>query len=188
MALGAGSTFRNFKLRAKVWIRAIRRSDPVTWFLWFNCFNAVFWALHFGFLVDAIPSSKCDFQLGAWWQISVQKILLAASVVAVLFVPRRKSSPDKRFPILINDVYLVILTVNAYMYVAYFKLGITATDTSPVTPLDVLYFTLITFTTVGYGDFQPCPSARIYAAVHGLFGIVCAALIAILLNRGLAHR
>jgi voltage-gated potassium channel Kch len=33
-----------------------------------------------------------------------------------------------------------------------------------------LYFSTVTFTTLGYGDFRPCESARLLAAVESLLG------------------
>jgi hypothetical protein len=35
-----------------------------------------------------------------------------------------------------------------------------------------LYFSVITWTTVGYGDFQPTPAARPYAALEAIAGLI----------------
>jgi hypothetical protein len=37
-------------------------------------------------------------------------------------------------------------------------------------PASCLYFTVITWTTVGYGDFTPTPAARPYAAIEAMVG------------------
>ena len=37
---------------------------------------------------------------------------------------------------------------------------------------DALYFSVVTFTTLGYGDFQPAVSARLLAAIEALLGYV----------------
>lgn len=37
-------------------------------------------------------------------------------------------------------------------------------------PASCLYFTVITWTTVGYGDFTPTPAARPYAALEAIVG------------------
>jgi hypothetical protein len=65
----------------------------------------------------------------------------------------------------------------------YENLGIVSSDTHAVThdPIICLYFSMVTITTLGYGDFIPSPSARLFAgseAIAGLF--LVAALIAIL--------
>ena len=38
--------------------------------------------------------------------------------------------------------------------------------------LDALYFSIVTFTTLGYGDFQPRPETRIAAALQALSGYI----------------
>ncbi|GAB5415752.1 MAG: hypothetical protein Cons2KO_33550 [Congregibacter sp.] len=45
---------------------------------------------------------------------------------------------------------------------------------SPATdnPNDYLYFSIVTFTTLGYGDFTPTEEFRILAASQALFGYV----------------
>lgn len=55
--------------------------------------------------------------------------------------------------------------------------------------LDGVYFSTITFTTVGYGDFQPLSVGRAAAAIEALvgyisFGMFLAALIGIWIERG----
>lgn len=35
-----------------------------------------------------------------------------------------------------------------------------------------LYFSVVTFTTLGYGDFRPTKNARAFAAVKALFGYI----------------
>jgi hypothetical protein len=37
---------------------------------------------------------------------------------------------------------------------------------------DCLYFTIVTWTSLGYGDFSPTPAARPYAALEGIVGYV----------------
>ncbi|WP_334545156.1 ion channel [Rhizobium leguminosarum] len=47
----------------------------------------------------------------------------------------------------------------------------TAQSGMPVTAFsDYLYYSTVTFTTLGYGDFRPCGPARLYAATEALFG------------------
>lgn len=35
---------------------------------------------------------------------------------------------------------------------------------------DTVYFSMVTFSTVGYGDFRPCPEARLLAGVQAMLG------------------
>lgn len=41
---------------------------------------------------------------------------------------------------------------------------------------DALYFSITTFTTLGYGDFQPLPEHRLTTSVEALFGMVSMAI------------
>lgn len=38
------------------------------------------------------------------------------------------------------------------------------------TPLDAIYFSAVTFSTLGFGDFNPMPKAQIFAALQALLG------------------
>lgn len=40
-----------------------------------------------------------------------------------------------------------------------------------------LYFSIVTWTTLGYGDFQPTESVRLWAATEGMFGYVFMAFL-----------
>jgi hypothetical protein len=50
----------------------------------------------------------------------------------------------------------------------------TATCAGDFSFLEALYFSCITFTTIGYGDLAPIGIARFFAATEGLVGIVIA--------------
>ncbi|NIY77388.1 two pore domain potassium channel family protein [Thalassospira sp. HF15] len=43
--------------------------------------------------------------------------------------------------------------------------------------LDAVYFSIVTFTTLGYGDFQPVSHLRILAAAEALFGYIYLGMI-----------
>ena len=42
---------------------------------------------------------------------------------------------------------------------------------------DALYFSIVTFTTLGYGDFQPAPELRIMSALQALSGYIFLGLL-----------
>jgi hypothetical protein len=64
----------------------------------------------------------------------------------------------------------------------YQKLGIvdTTQDGSPVVHnlLSSIYYSLVTFTTLGYGDFQPTPGARPIAALQAVTGYIILGVLA----------
>ena len=48
---------------------------------------------------------------------------------------------------------------------------------------DSLYFSLTTYTTIGYGDFHPIGSFRIFAAIEGLLGAILTSLFTVIVAR-----
>ena len=80
--------------------------------------------------------------------------------------------------VFITSVASVIVTYA----MAYKKLGIIDTDKPHVvhSGWDALYFSIVTFTTLGYGDFRPVTDARMIAASEALIGyFAMATLIAV---------
>ncbi len=173
----------------RYWLKRFERSGGLQRALRFvllvSFFLSVFWATYFWLNFEGLPiqqgkpcENAIDTGFAGW-----NRMVLFAWTIFVLFLlasPYLRRSND---PPPIYYVPLIVIFINAQMFTTYVQYGIVATDGTQVTPSDILYFTIITFTTVGYGDFQPCPAARLFAAFHGFFGIVCAALIAILLSR-----
>jgi hypothetical protein len=45
-----------------------------------------------------------------------------------------------------------------------------------VSPVDAIYFSIVTWTTLGYGDLSPAPDIRIYASLEALLGYIYMAI------------
>ncbi|MDJ0826241.1 MAG: ion channel [Rhodobacter sp.] len=72
-----------------------------------------------------------------------------------------------------DSVVSIVFTIMAFS-VWYRQLGITM-DVACPTPIavssrDAVYFSAVTFSTLGYGDFRPCEAARIWAAGQAILG------------------
>ena len=52
----------------------------------------------------------------------------------------------------------------------YQRAGILYGQEISFSPVDALYFSVVTWTTLGYGDFQPTESLRLLAALQALLG------------------
>ncbi|MBI1386495.1 MAG: hypothetical protein GC150_16425 [Rhizobiales bacterium] len=150
-----------------------------------SVFSSVFWAILFWEHYEKLPmhldkacESTVDSGLAGW-----NRLVWFAATIAIAF--SLASGSSKKFYGLSVAYYVpwIVVFINAQMFTTYIQYGIVSSSGDPVTASDVLYFTIITFTTVGFGDFQPCPAARLFAALHGFFGIICAALIAISLSK-----
>ena len=53
---------------------------------------------------------------------------------------------------------------------------------------DTIYFSIVTWTTLGYGDFQPTESARIWAATEAFMGYIYMGLLVGLIISGLTPK
>jgi voltage-gated potassium channel Kch len=72
----------------------------------------------------------------------------------------------------------LVLTI-VFFAVLYAELGVGQVEGGVVTHdfMIGLYFSVSTFTTLGYGDFVPTPEARVVASVEALSGYVLLGLI-----------
>lgn len=83
---------------------------------------------------------------------------------------------------LVVQALLVILNFGAiFAGVGLGKSG--SESTTPVPFTDGLYFSIVTWTTLGYGDFTPGPEMRLAAALEALVGYVYFGLIVGLIAR-----
>ena len=102
--------------------------------------------------------------------------VLVGFVIVVLscwFYFVRKSDFNS-FIVVAYNVAAVCLTLIVVFAIAYHGTGLI--DTSNNTPTEdrgtCLYFSIVTWTTLGYGDFRPSPAARPLAAAEAIIGYV----------------
>ena len=72
---------------------------------------------------------------------------------------------------------VTLATIIGCFAVIYRQLGLSGTEGITHDPWVCLYFSVITWTTVGYGDFAPAPNSRPFAALEAMVGYVCMALL-----------
>lgn len=98
---------------------------------------------------------------------------IAYFAIVILAIILRTSSTfsPQPFWLLIETIISIVFCILAFA-VLYRFLGISYDGKCPndhkVT--DYIYFSTVTFSTLGYGDFRPCEPARLYAAFHAIFG------------------
>ncbi|WP_077343664.1 ion channel [Pseudocolwellia agarivorans] len=69
---------------------------------------------------------------------------------------------------------VIIILIYAFVYS---KLGIIApSENENIQRVDYIYFSIVTWTTLGYGDFRPSPDSRLYAASQALLGYLYMAI------------
>jgi hypothetical protein len=63
------------------------------------------------------------------------------------------------------------------LYAVIYRFSGLIDDTTPVTsPSDFLYFSIVTWTTLGYGDLKPTQLSRMFAASEALLGYIAMGL------------
>lgn len=105
-----------------------------------------------------------------------------AIFVAALFlysiglIPRLKSIAASKsiFSFLFNYLFFIVVLImlfGGFYYSHDSEFSINGTPTS-INFFDSLYFSAMTFTTVGYGDFSPLGINRLAAAIQAILGLV----------------
>jgi ABC-type multidrug transport system fused ATPase/permease subunit len=118
------------------------------------------WALCF-FLV-ALALSKFGFYLPAIIGFLISSYLV---LVTILHIPKVIGFPRALI------VYLAQISAFVFCYAhIYIEYGIVQNEIIETEYLNHIYFSIVTWTTLGYGDFQPTPASRIWAASEAIIG------------------
>lgn len=114
--------------------------------------------------VESIFLSGTDDAPG--WVYMLIALIPIFEITRILHNVSKNGVPHRRFVAIGSFILCVILCFS----LIYIWLGISTDGFVAANPLDYLYFSTVTFTTLGYGDFAPCPNARWAAASQALIG------------------
>lgn len=162
-------------------------------------------------LIQRLWSKLCEMLGTVWGELKSERLIQAflvfltvggvatlrgcyeVSVVAnslcllpIALVAGARSTNISRWSALVYLLATIVLTVWSFSFL-YQDLGLVLPDHSSVpftTYDDALYFSVVTWTTLGYGDFQPTEAARGWAAFEASLGYVVTAIFVGLLLRG----
>lgn len=113
--------------------------------------------------------------------LTFKQIILVIVISIIILVYSYFIKSSRKYDILYFVSAFVIGLIFRFAE-AYSKLGITGQQ-SENAYLDLIYFSAITMSTVGYGDFQPCPIARPLALLQGVLGVILfPVVVAVVLN------
>ena len=134
------------------------------------------------FLQKYIPvASKCGpvSKLGFALATSATGGVLGG-LVASMFGPRYKLVARHKIFIaasIITSLYFLIYS----FAILYASAGIVPSE--GLVFGDYFYFSTVTFTTLGYGDFKPCAEVRMYSAMQGFLGFFMTPILIVVLLR-----
>ena len=113
-------------------------------------------------------------------------IVMITSVPVLIYVYRHQGTPAKIF-----RSFLILIGFLPYSIVWF---ALFYTDNGLLYGEDIikdfgssLYFSLVTWTTLGYGDFQPLPNIRLWAATQAMFGYTYMAIFIALIFDGIVQ-
>jgi hypothetical protein len=137
----------------------------------------IFEGVAFALPVALVPLSRVEFL--------IVPILVIIVVVFVNFLlSMTKGVGDRRGSIILafialNIFFMIILFARLYQLNGLVQPPGECGEAAgcPVAFWNAVYFSIITWTTVGYGDFSPTPSSRIFAATEALSGYLIMSLI-----------
>lgn len=103
-------------------------------------------------------------------------VLILVFSEALVFLRRAPSRRDAALSFAILGIYLVAL-VTSFAGI-YYQFGIVHEgELVRGQWLESIYFSVVTWTTLGYGDFQPSPPIRLVAAIEALLGYIFMGLL-----------
>ena len=122
---------------------------------------------------------------------SLRWVLMAQMLVtSVIWVPvsfnNALSKPTALLISALNGLTIIVIFVLIYQQTGIVFTG--PAEYAPPQPYNLreyIYFSTVTFTTLGYGDFQPLPTARIFAAVQSIIGYI---YLGIFVGIAVSHR
>lgn len=99
-------------------------------------------------------------------------------VFVVLTIPFLSSHNFRPNPVRLFVDGLISITLTIIGFAIYYSIfGVNGPSEAPIVWTDYLYFSAVTFSTLGYGDFQPAPQARLLASFEAIVGNLHLAII-----------
>jgi hypothetical protein len=133
-------------------------------------FNALLAVLAFWFYSDAFTADLC-----AVWAVATTSTLAAISTLIGFFI-HDYGERKALLALLIHALCLILCFAGIYR-----GFGLAGRVLGPgdelLEPALAAYFSIVTWTTLGYGDYQPAPALRLLAGLEALLGYIFLGLI-----------
>lgn len=113
--------------------------------------------------------SQASIAIVAAFFVLVSVGFFIQNVIVVLFLTGKTFQVDVR-RLFIDTVTSATFSIIAMAWLHMFFGLVTDDVTRPIKAVTSIYFSIVTFTTLGYGDFSPSAALRIPSSVHALIG------------------
>ena len=125
-----------------------------------------------GVMIFSLVSGYFD-----WYSIFTSVFLLAGFFVIAFLLPLLLNL-SRSFFWLVIALLIIHITVTILSFALHYKASGLLGPNGEFIPSfkDALYFSITTFTTLGYGDFQPQPEHRLTTSLEALSGMVSMAI------------
>ncbi|WP_444986057.1 ion channel [Halomonas mongoliensis] len=112
-----------------------------------------------------------------WYSIFTAVFLVAGFFIIASLLPLLLNL-SRSFFWLVFALFFLHIVVTIISFAMHYKYTGLLGDNGEFSPdfWDALYFSITTFTTLGYGDFQPLPEYRLTTSVEALFGMISMAV------------
>ncbi|UOM35891.1 potassium channel family protein [Acuticoccus sp. I52.16.1] len=118
-----------------------------------------------------LPAACQPFD-GAVW-LGFAPLIVAVLLIPIAIITERSNNHQSGLIVSLLSIVTIILGF-ANVYAGS---GIQHDDTVATHWMEYVYFSATTFTTLGYGDFVPCPGVRLFTSLEALFGLLYGPLL-----------
>jgi hypothetical protein len=113
------------------------------------------------------PATTKDY----WILSTIMSFLLVILLMNIMWLARHANTPTEAITACVHLAICAAGLISIYA-TAYKEFGLIDGDTSVRNAKDFLYFSIVTWTTLGYGDIKPTIGSRLFAASEALFGYI----------------
>ena len=142
------------------------------------------YALGHGFVLEAVFVAVMLLSVISgyfdWWVLFTPLFLAVGFFVVIQLIPLMLNLSRSFFVFIAPHFFVHVLATIIAFALHHKSAGLIGRSGHPLEPSfwDALYFSVTTFTTLGYGDLQPMPEMRLATSVEALAGMLSIALFA----------
>lgn len=116
--------------------------------------------------------TECEVFDSAVW-LAVTPLVVVVVLVPMSIITEKSRNYQTALVVSLISIFTIIVGfANVYA-----GAGVQHQGSLPTHWVDYVYFSATTFTTLGYGDFIPCPQVRLFTSLEALLGLLYGPLL-----------